>query len=502
MSKTPMSNGLSTQRLLAAALRTDLTAFIARVFRELVPGTPYLSNWHIEAMAYQLTEVAAGRLRRLVITLPPRHLKSLSVTIAFVAWLLGQDPTRRIIAVSYSDDLASAHARHCRQVIASPWYQALFPETRLSSSKNTESEFETTAGGSRYSTSVGGTLTGRGGNLIILDDPQKPADALSESRRASLRAWYDQTLYSRLDNKMTDPLIVVMQRLHPDDLVSHILQQEAWYHLCLPAIAEQATSIPIGPHHRYHRPQGEVLHAARESRVMLTQIRQAMGHAAFAAQYQQQPMPPDGAILSWRWFQTYEVPWVPQPGDVIIHSWDTAAIPGLERDYSVGLTFVIRGGQYYLISVFREHVDYPALRRAVLARINHWPTFEVIIENANTGTALVQELRELAFHQRIPLQLGRIRNYVATDSKVARMAAESAAIEAGRVWLPRQAPWLEAFRQEVLLFPHGRYDDQIDALSQFLWRMRIERFQPPSPTEDPPDSVDRRGRPFSAGIPL
>jgi predicted phage terminase large subunit-like protein len=498
MSNATSPNTPADARLLKAALRQDLPSFIARAFREVVTGTPYLPNWHIEAMAHVLTEVLAGRIRRLAITIPPRHLKSLSVTVAFVAWLLGHDPTRRIIAVSYSDDLAAKHARDCRAILEADWYQELFPETRLSSSKNTETEYETTAGGGRYSTSVGGTLTGRGGNLIILDDPQKPVDALSEPRRQSLMNWFDNTLYSRLDNKMTDPIILVMQRLHPDDLVGHVLQQEPWVQLRLPAIAEADEDIRVGPSKTYHRVKGEVLQPARESPALLQQMRKTMGSAAFAAQYQQEPLPPDGAILRWGWFQRFPAPLVRQPGDVVIQSWDPASIPGIGNDFSVCTTWVIRNGNYYLVDVIREHYDYPALKSAALAGLKKWQPFEIIIEHANTGTSLIQELHQLALSGTGPLQLSQLRWQKPKDSKVARMAAESAAIEAGQVWLPNKARWLEAFRQELLLFPYGRHDDQVDSMSQFLYRMRIAHFDPPVSPEDLPAA---RGRTLREGWP-
>lgn len=479
MSNDDIPPPASDSRLLAAVLRGDLSSFIARAFRELVPGDKYLAAWHIDAIAYQLTEVMAGRVCRLAITLPPRYLKSHSVTIAFVAWLLGHDPTRRIIVVSYSDDLAAKHARDCRTLMESDWYQALFPGTRLSASKNTATEYETTAGGYRYSTSVGGTLTGRGGSLIILDDPQKPADALSEPRRKSLTQWYDNTLYSRLDNKMTSAIVLVMQRLHPEDLVGHVLSQEPWAQLLLPAIAEADEEIRTGPTTVYQRPKGEALQPARESLAMLQQIRKTMGSAAFSAQYQQEPMPPDGSILRWGWFKQYTAPLPLRPGDTVIQSWDPASVPGLENDFTVGTTWVIRGKQLVLVDVVREHFDYPQLKKTVVAEIRKRRPYEVVIENANAGTSLIQELRKMALDGEIPLELPRIRHHAPRESKVARMAAESAAIEAGRVWIPDKAPWLEAFRQEVLLFPHGRYDDQIDSMSLFLHRMRVARFDPP-----------------------
>lgn len=148
--------------------------------------------------------------------MPPRSLKSICTSVAFPAWILGKDPSKRIITTSYSDELASKLARDCRAVMDTKWYKELFPQTRLNPNKRTETEYETTKNGYRLATSVGRTLTGRGGNFIIIDDPIKPQEALSETKRKSVNQWYTNTLYSRLDNKNTDVIIIVMQRVHTD----------------------------------------------------------------------------------------------------------------------------------------------------------------------------------------------------------------------------------------------------------------------------------------------
>jgi hypothetical protein len=162
------------RHLLALGLRNDLATFIHRTFQTVAPGQQFLVNWHIRALAWYLEQCANGRVRRLLITLPPRYLKSISTSVAFVAWLLGRDPTMRVICASYSAELANKHARDCRSVMEAPWYRQAFDNAILSRDKNAEMDFMTTRGGYRYSTSVGGTLTGRGGNMLIVDDPSKP----------------------------------------------------------------------------------------------------------------------------------------------------------------------------------------------------------------------------------------------------------------------------------------------------------------------------------------
>ncbi len=235
---------MADPRVVGAVLRRDFYTFVRASFPIISPNDSFAPNWHIEAVAFALTRVFEGEIKRLIITVPPRSLKSICASVAYPAYVLGHDPARRIICVSYAEGLARKHANDCRALMRSTLYHRLFPNTRISPTKDTELEFATTRGGNRLSTSVGGTLTGRGGNLIIVDDPQKPQDAHSETVRKSTMQWYSNTLLSRLDDKSKDAIIVVMQRLHVDDLVGHLLEQDNWTHLHLPAIAESDHRIP------------------------------------------------------------------------------------------------------------------------------------------------------------------------------------------------------------------------------------------------------------------
>ena len=199
--------------------------------------------------------------------------------MAFPAYLLGHDPTLRIICVSYAEALARKHAGDTRALMRSPLYRSLFPDTRISPRKDTELEFMTTKGGFRLATSVGGTLTGRGGSLAILDDPMKPQDAYSETARDTTKQWYANTLLSRLDNKAEDGIIVVMQRLHVDDLVGHLLEQAGWTLLKLPAIAQSEETTQLGPDRWQVRLAGDELHPQREPLTVLEELKREMGSA-------------------------------------------------------------------------------------------------------------------------------------------------------------------------------------------------------------------------------
>lgn len=455
----PAPSSISPQRLLQALLRQNLGAFTERCFGEIASGQTYVHNWHLDALAHHLSEVANGNIKRLLITVQPRSLKSLSASIALPAWILGQDPRKRIVCVSYANDLAVAHANSFRTVINSPWYNELYPAMRIDPKKDTETEVRTTSGGYRLTTTVGGSLTGRGGSIIIIDDPMKAADAYSDAARNKVNTWFDETLVSRLDNKKSDAIIIVMQRLHVDDLAGHVLKAGDWTYLDLPAISDYETRIQIGPDTFHNRLADDVLQPIHEPRAVLAQLKASMGSAAFSAQYQQQPVPPGGNMIKWKWFTPYNHLPEKHYSNQIVQSWDTATKGNDLADYSVGITALVGRGEIHIIDVVRKRLDYPDLKKLILQEKKHWKADTILIEDKGSGSSLIQDLR--ADHIRtIPIN--------PEGDKVVRMSACSAKIEAGSVLLPTQAPWLDDFRDELLAFPHGSHDDQVDALSQLI----------------------------------
>ena len=270
----------SDARALRAALRSDFATFVHKMFSTLESGQAFVSNWHLEAIAYQLERVRCGEIMRLIINMPPRSLKSMTASVAFPAFVLGHNPARRIICVSYSGDLAKKHANDFRAVLQAPWYQTLFQRTRIGQ-KDSESEIELTARGFRFATSVGGTLTGRGGDMIIIDDPLKPDDAYSETKRNACNEWFKNTLLSRLDDKRTGAIVIVMQRIHMDDLAGFVTSQsDEWEVLNLPAIAELDEVIPISDTKVHRRRVGEALSPVREPLSVLEKMKGELGSDA------------------------------------------------------------------------------------------------------------------------------------------------------------------------------------------------------------------------------
>jgi predicted phage terminase large subunit-like protein len=413
--------------------------------------------------------VDAGENSRLLINQPPRSLKSICVSVAFVAWLLGHDPTRRIIVASYSNDFTAELHRQFRRIIDADWYRSLFPTMRPARDSGTE--LITTRGGSRYATSVGGTLTGRGADLIIVDDPLKADEAQSEPARRRVIDWFSGSLVSRLNDKERDAIVVVMQRLHEDDLAGHLLGQGGWHHLDLPAIAVDESVIALGEQRHKIRQPGEVLHPERENREVLERIKAETGSLMFSAQYQQRPVPLEGNLVRREWFGVYDRLPTQGPGDRIVQSWDVAMMTGATNDYSVCTTWLVIKNDYYLVDVLRDRLQYPDLRREVDRQARKHAAGTILIEDAGPGMALLQDLRRNP-PQGMPGPIG----HKPQGSKSDRMVAQSAAIEAGLVHLPRQAQWLAGFLLEMLAFPQGKHDDQVDSVSMFLNWAAARRF--------------------------
>jgi predicted phage terminase large subunit-like protein len=451
-------------------LRQDFGTFAARCFHDLNPQTDLAMNWHLEVIAAKLTAVRKGKIPRLIINLPPRHLKSLMASIAFPAWCLGHDPSAQILSVSYAEALSNKLARDCRSIMTSRWYQRIFP-TRLAGYRQAVQEFITTRQGYRLATSNGGVLTGRGADIILIDDPLKPEEALSDTQRTAANEWFDHTLYSRLNDKRHGVIVIIMQRLHEDDLVGHVLAQEDWEVIRFPAIAEEdevhKIETILGPR-TFTRRRGEALHPEREPLDTLDRIRHTIGEYNFAGQYQQCPAPLGGGLVKAEWFKRYSEKDRPESFERIVQSWDTANKATELSDFSVCTTWGINGKNLYLLGVLRQRLEYPALKRAVREQQSLFNANVVLIEDKASGTQLIQELIADGFH--------RATRYKPECDKIMRLHAQTAVIENGFVYIPQTAPWLAEYLHEMLVFPKGKHDDQVDSTAQFL-----EWFKKPFP---------------------
>jgi predicted phage terminase large subunit-like protein len=420
--------------------RSDFYTFLHRAFRELNPRAAFLHNWHNELIASKLEACRRGEINRLIINVPPRSLKSHAAAVSLPAFILGHNPSAQIICASYGQDLANKHSLDCRTLMTSAWYQSLFP-TRLAPHKQSVQEFLTSQNGFRLATSVSGVLTGRGADFIIIDDPLKPEEALSESQRKGVNEWFDHTLYSRLNDKQKGCIIIIMQRLHQDDLVGHVLEQEPWEHVRLPAIAEvdEAHLIRSQYHRRIvHRKAGEALHPERESLEVLDLLRRTLGAYNFAGQYQQSPSPLGGGLVKAKWFRSYVPGEEPAQFDLIIQSWDTANKSTELSDFSVCTTWGRKKRKLYLLHVLRERLEYPQLKRAVRRQADVFHANNILIEDKASGTQLIQDLIQDGMYGVTAYEPGGM-------DKVMRLNSVTTTIENGFVYLPTEASWLERY---------------------------------------------------------
>lgn len=446
-------------RLLSSLLRVDLSSFINKTFNTLNPGTTFQPNWHIDLIASYLERVTHGKIKRLIINIPPRSLKSICVSVAWPAWILGQDPTKRIIVACYAQTLSTKHSLDTRAVMTSKWYQELYPNTLLNKKQNLQSKFMTTKHGFRLATSVGGSITGEGGEVLIIDDPHNPTYINSTKMRNKAVEWFEQTFLTRLNDKNNGKIVLVMQRLHTEDLSGYLLKNTAnvWEILKIPAIADKEYSYNLF-HSCITIKPGDMLHKNRDKFKNLQIIQNELGTYNFAAQYLQSPIQKNAGLLEPNMIQYYDQ--YPTHIDFTVQSWDTAIKISDANDYTVCTTWGISGQYYYLLNLFRERLSYPKLKIVVTDNITKKHHRYILIEDKASGQSLIQDLKSQG-----------ITNILAQKpklDKVTRFTVTIPYFESGIVLIPRNASWLTLLLSEITSFPYGNHDDIVDSISQFI----------------------------------
>lgn len=452
------------------AISHNFSMFVEKVFETLNQGG---KDYFIETIATKLITDSLLRMGRneynnSLINIPPRTLKSTIISIAFTAWILGQDPTAKIICISYNDDLAKEFSNATRKIMESDWYKAAFPKTRISSSKNTETKFETTKNGNRTAVSLQGGITGKGADWIIIDDPQKPEDALSETIRTRTNKIFNNTIISRLNNKVKGKMIIVGQKLHLDDFFSNAKKFSDWNELVIPAIAEKDEQFQLLSGEIITRIKDSVINPEIEPLNILLEIKKGMSDHDFSAQYQQRPIPEKGNIINFDYFLYYTYKNRP-PFSHILQSWDIALSTGDSNDYSACVTAGIHreNGWVYILDITRNKWEFPDLTEKIVQMRNKHNANQVIIEDSPISKGLIQQLKQYNFS---------VITHKPEFSKEVRANNQTFKIKAGEVILPQDASWIEAFRSEILAFPKGAHDDQVDALVQLL--ENVQEFNP------------------------
>lgn len=464
----------------------------------------YEISIHHQLIAQHLEAVESGEIDRLMIFMPPRHGKTMLVSEYFPAWYLGRNPDREVIAATYSFDRANDIGRKVRNQLLSTYHQEVFPNCTISPDSKGANKFSTEQGGMYYSVGIGGAITGRGANLFIIDDPIKGReDADSEVSQRKLRDWFKSVAYTRLMDH--NAIIVIMTRWTFYDLAG-FLQEEAahenWVVLELPAIADSDNDV-IG------RSTGDALWPTKYGRARLDRIRKSIGTREWNALYQQQPLPEGGGIVDIEWFKKY--PWetwqyVMMPemdfaknkfagekyrrflnykaesGEIakvnkVVNSWDTAFKEKEINDPSACTTWGIAQDRYYLMHCINRRMNFPELKRAVVAEYERCMKFNcgevaVLIEDKASGQSLIQELQRYTRIPVIPIK--------PDANKTVRLSEVSPLIEAGKVWIPERSEWVVPYETQMAQFPYGKFDDMVDSTSQFLrWAARPKYVRSP-----------------------
>lgn len=491
----------------AQECEASLTKFIEGGWRYIDPS-PYRDGWHISAIAEHLEAVARGEIRRLIINVPPRSSKSSIVSVAFPAWLWTQSDTGplsgphvQVLSASYANSLSIRDSVKCRRLITSPWYQERWKDRfSITSDQNAKQRFDNSAGGYRLATSVGGSLTGEGGSLILVDDPHNATEVESDLVRQGVLDWWDNAMSTRLNDPKNGAYVLVMQRLAHDDLTGHILEKagDEWCHLMLPMRYESdrhcVTSIG------WSDPRvedGELLAPERFGEPEVDALERALGPYQAAGQLQQRPTPAGGGILKRDYWRLWDEDSAAENGvvagafpamDYIVASLDTAYTTKQEGDYSALTIFGLwrdrnDNPQLMLMSGWAKRLElhgpdverYPGesdfsyeqrardawgLVEHVVHSCNRFRVDVLLVEATAAGHPVEQEIRRLHRHADFSVRL-----LPAKGDKVARAYMAQAPFADGLIWAPDRK-WADEVITQCEHFPKGKHDDLVDAVTQ------------------------------------
>lgn len=422
--------------------RENILAYAIGMVPEFIVGT------HHRKLAIALQNVLRRTNQRVIVTMPPRHGKSLLSSQLFSSWYLGHYPERDVILASYGQDLSTDFGRWVRNAMHSPFFRFVFPEVAIADDSDSKSRFHTSRGGGFVATSRGGSLTGKGGHLILIDDIFKNRqDASSQTTRQMVTDWYKSTLRTRLASGGS--IVVVNTRWHEEDLIGFLTANTdensiPWQHVNIPAISTE----------------GKALWPEKFPIETLNQIKKDIGTFEFEALYQQNPTPLEGGIIKRNWIKYYTA--LPDSFDNVIMSWDMTFKDSESSDFVTGGVWGVKGASFYLIDQVRARMDFVATCNAFVAlSAKHKRAITKLVEDKANGSAVISALKQ---------KVSGIVPVNPRGSKHARLQAVSPLFEAGNVYIPSPnlAPWVNDYVEELVGFPYMKNDDQVDQTSQAL----------------------------------
>ena len=475
-----------------ALCRQSFSAFLRRSFTIINPQAELCYNWHHDCISEYLGAVRAGEITRLIVNIPPRSLKSESISIAYPAWIMGNDPTKKIISCSYAKDLSLDHSVKCRDLVESEEYKRIFPIMRMKSDQNEKAYFKTTEQGHRFATSVGAKATGYGADLLVIDDPMSPLQAHSDIQRQEVNRWVSSTLFSRLNDKQNGAIVLVMQRLHEDDTTGYLLQRGDWHHLKLPAQAHSYISYSL--HGKtWGMQDGDLLHEDREGKEVLTRLRQELGDYEFSGQYLQEPVPSGGGEFKEDWVQY----WCGGPdgslnckGMNVYILVDPADSKATGSDFtSIIVVGLNTDNNYYILEMVRDKFNPTQRVNKIISLHRKWngqcsttPVVGVEKNNFLPDFQFMESAQEQHNYRFKVIKLST-RKGGGADQKNQRVRSLIPLLQTGRLYFPSSMEYTPLYtiengkpecidltryviQQEMLPFPVARYDDMLDALSR------------------------------------
>ena len=445
-------------------MKRSLRDYLEQAWHIVEPSRAFVPNWHVDAICEHLEAVTNGEILQLVITVPPRHLKSLTVSVFWPTWAWINHPETRWLFSSYSGDFSLRDSRRCKYIIQSDWYRARWSDRfKLSGDQNAKHRFENDKTGFRIATSIGGLGTGEGADVRVIDDPHKADEMYSKARREEVIRWYDQVWTSRENDPGESASVIIAQRVHHEDLIGHVLKHGEWEHLNLPSEYEKTAHVTNIGWHDPRTKDNELLHPERYSRKRIERAKIELTAFGYAAQHQQRPAPLEGGMIKRHWWQYYDV--IPML-DEVVQSWDMTFKDTKSGSYVVGQVWGRKDANKYLLDQVRFRGDFVKTIEMFLKVTEHWPmATRKLVEDKANGPAVISALKS---------KIGGIIAVQVEGSKEARLAAESADIESGNVFLPdpEAHPWVQDLIEECAIFPNGAYDDQADCTSQVLYDFR------------------------------
>lgn len=467
---------MNKERLL---IKYKLSNFVRFAFAKVNPGVLYHHNWHIDCISEHLEHVWSGDIKRLIINIMPRSLKSIVSSVAFPAWGLGQDPSVKFLCASYGDKLAMQLSQNTRLIMESQGYKELFPETAIAEGDDRQRDFYTSMRGGRFATSVGGVVTGIGGNILIADDLHKTEDAAYETPRLEAINWFRQTFMSRLNDRKHDSIVLIGQRIHPEDVSGALLESGTWHHLVLPAYAEDRRIISIGDK-TWEMEEGEYLQPSRLGKEEVEQLQADMSPMDFMAQYQQVPIVNEGnEIKAQKW---NILPVVPPDNDIAKMNLYIMVDPANSKKKNSDYTAMVVVGlgcdkNYYILDIVRERYNPSERIEALFDLYTKWASItKSTVRVGYEKNSLAADIHFIKKYQNDINYRFPITELSSTMPKVDRIRRLVNPTEMGQIYIPARIlgkenaniNLTEELIKEAKMFPMGTHDDMIDALSRIF----------------------------------